>query len=144
MLGFISLGVPLSSTSIHSKLKFLWRSFPPSIRTFLVHIWSPQSPGYVLHLLTMFYSPIPHPCQPNSFQHCPLPRLWLTTDPMIPHFHHLHCCGYSGRSVAGVQDITSSHSWAFSSISLCCPRNRSHCACSVQRKANALHIQTTI
>ena len=44
----------------------------------------------------MFYSPIPHPCQPNSFQHCPLPRLWLTTDPMIPHFHRLCCCGCSG------------------------------------------------
>ena len=86
----------------------------------------------------MFYISIPHPCQPNSSQHCPLPRLWLTTDPAIPHFRHLCCWGCSGGSVAGAQDITSCPSWASSSISLCCPRYRSHHACSVQRKANAL------
>ena len=92
-----------------------------------------------VHLLTMFYIAIPHPRQPNSSHHCPLPRLWLTTDPAIPHFRHLCCWGCSGGSVAGAQDITSCPSWASSSISLCCPRYRSHHACSVQRKANALH-----
>ena len=92
-----------------------------------------------VHLLTMFYLSIPHPCQPNSSQHCPLPTLWLTTDPVIPHFRHLCCWGCSGGSVAGAQDITSCPSWASSSISLCCPRYRSHHASSVQRKANALH-----
>lgn len=91
-----------------------------------------------VHLLTMFYISVPHPRQPNSSHHCPLPRLWLTTDPAIPHFRHLCCWGCSGGSVAGAQDITSCPSWASSNISLCCPRYRSHHACSVQRKANAL------
>ena len=92
-----------------------------------------------VHLLTMFYISIAHPCQPNSSQHCPLPTLWLTTDPVIPHFRHLCCWGCFGGSVAGAQDIISCPSWASSSISFCCPRYRSHHACSVQRKANALH-----
>ena len=87
----------------------------------------------------MFYISIPHPSQPNSFQHCPLSRLWLTSGPMIPHFRPLCCWGCSGGSVAGVQGITSSHSWASSPTSLCCPRYRSRPACSVRRKANVLH-----
>ena len=53
-LGSTSLGDPLSSTSIHSKLKFLWLSFLPLVgdfwSTFEAH--NPQgTPAYnVLHL----------------------------------------------------------------------------------------------